>query len=146
MKKEDNNSKEKAFEYFKIHSTQRTTHFNYFIIGITALLAIIVDKELSNFQMVLIGAFISLLSLIFYYFDLRNKELIKMSESYLSQNSDSNNFFTYIESQTDLERSKYSFVRSIFRSHGQIYKILYLSVFSFGILLSIFALINQFSS
>lgn len=136
------NNEQVAFEYFKIHSTLRTTHFNYFLVGITALLATLVDEELSAVQITILGLFLSCLSLVFYYFDLRNKELIKISEDYLVSFNDKNsgNFFSFVEDETQSRRRSYPFIRRIFRSHGRVYKILYFSFFLTGVAFTIFGL------
>lgn len=140
------NNEQVAFEYFKIHSAQRTTHFNYFLVGVTALLATLVDEELSAVQITLLGLFLSCLSLVFYYFDLRNKELVKISEDYLAAFSGKNleNFFSFVENETQSRRKSYSFIRRIFRSHGRVYKILYFSFFFTGLAFVIFGLIKKF--
>ncbi|MEL6928780.1 MAG: hypothetical protein AAFO95_09105 [Cyanobacteria bacterium J06600_6] len=136
------NNEQVAFEYLKIHSALRTTHFNYFLVGVTALLATLVDEELSSVQTIILGLFLGSLSLIFYYFDLRNKELIKISEDYLISFDDKNsrNFFSFVEKETQARRKDYSFVRRKFRSHGRVYKILYFLFFSTGIALIIYGL------
>jgi Ca2+/Na+ antiporter len=135
-----------AFEYFKIYSAQRTTHFNYFLVGVTALLATLVDKELSTVQITVLGLFLSCLSTVFYYFDLRNKELIKISEDYLSNSKDGNseNFFSFVESETQLRRRDYSLIRRLFRSHGRVYEILYFSFFLTGVAFIVYGLIIFF--
>jgi Ca2+/Na+ antiporter len=139
------NNEQFAFDYYKIHSNLRITHFNYFLVGITALLTILVDEQLTAVQMMLLGLFLSSLSVLFYYFDLRNKELIKISEEYLSsfKNDNSDNFFSVIEQESKSRRQRYSLVRKIFRSHGRVYKVLYLLSFLAGVVFIVFGLVKM---
>ena len=76
-----------AWDYFQMHSTQRLTTFNFYIV----ISSVIVTALFSTFQKdyrvpylgILLGLLLSFFSFIFWKVDTRNKQLIKGAEDAL---------------------------------------------------------------
>ncbi len=77
---------QQACAYFYYHAEQRTTMINYFIAVFAACIALygslIADYSLAS---TLIAVFLLIVSVLFYYIDLRNRFDVKQSQNVISQ-------------------------------------------------------------
>ena len=75
---------DKAFSYFTYHAEQRTTMINFFIAVFGACVALygglIIESPIAC---ILISLFLLIVSIIFYFIDIRNKLDVKQSQSVL---------------------------------------------------------------
>lgn len=75
---------DKAFSYFTYHAEQRTTMINFFIAVFGACVALYGSLILqSPIACILISIFLFIVSIIFYFIDVRNKLDVKQSQSVL---------------------------------------------------------------
>lgn len=81
---EDKDFYDKAFSYFTYHAEQRTTMINFFIAVFGACVALYGSLIMkSPFACILISIFLLIVSIIFYFIDIRNKLDVKQSQSVL---------------------------------------------------------------
>lgn len=82
----DNDFYGQACAYFYYHAEQRTTMINYFIAVFGASIALY-GSLLSNYAWVsvLVSVFITIVSLIFFFIDLRNRFDVKQSQNVIEQ-------------------------------------------------------------
>lgn len=81
---EDKDFYDKAFSYFTYHAEQRTTMINFFIAVFGACVALYGSLIMqSPFACILISIFLLIVSIIFYFIDVRNKLDVKQSQSVL---------------------------------------------------------------
>lgn len=81
---DDKDFYDKAFSYFTYHAEQRTTMINFFIAVFGACVALYGSLIMqSPIACVLISIFLLIVSIIFYFIDVRNKLDVKQSQSVL---------------------------------------------------------------
>ncbi len=81
---EDKDFYDKAFSYFTYHAEQRTTMINFFIAVFGACVALYGSLIMqAPIACILISAFLLIVSIIFYFIDIRNKLDVKQSQSVL---------------------------------------------------------------
>ncbi len=81
---EDKDFYDKAFSYFTYHAEQRTTMINFFIAVFGACVALYGSLIMqAPIACILISAFLLVVSIIFYFIDIRNKLDVKQSQSVL---------------------------------------------------------------
>jgi hypothetical protein len=149
-RKERSKALDISWDYFKLLAQQRVTHFNLFIIIICAFSAVIISNIHSdivgNSIALLLSFFQIFLCFIFYKIDIRNKYLIKHTESTIKNiertYGDTNNqIFLQEEYATLLLRENQKTKVLLFKqlSTSQLYKLFYVAVFITGTLESLFS-------
>lgn len=125
-----------AYDYFKLLAQQRVTHFNLFIVLVGAVTAILVTNISTDVKGNSVAAVLSLLQIllcfIFHKLDLRNKFLIKHTESVIkgietTYTDERHKIFLLEETRTqtlrEAEKHKVYFGRQL--STSQLYNLFY---------------------
>lgn len=125
---------EHAWKYFELHSSQRTTLFNYFLFIIAGLGAGIGATFQASNDLLYIGTFLSifvvLVSIVFWKLDQRTSFLVKQSESILKtleNNSDSAIGIFINENANLIEENKNRNYFSKILTYGAVFR------FTFGV-------------
>lgn len=82
----DETALEYGFKWFEFHAQQRTTTFNFYLIiysGLAAAISFLL-KEKIQFGSILFSLMMIGISILFWQLDVRNRQLIKIGESILS--------------------------------------------------------------
>lgn len=128
---------EMSFDYFKLLAKQRVTHFNLFIVFIGAITTVLVSQINTNITGIIIACTLSFIQVflcfIFYKIDIRNKYLIKHTESIIKSiegnySNINHQIFLSEEKSTNhlrmVEGGRIYFARQL--STSQLYKLFYL--------------------
>jgi hypothetical protein len=87
QKKQDDDLRKQAWQYFHMHAAQRLTTFNYYVVMSSVITTGIFAASLKDYPIVggtlLLGIVLILLSITFWKLDKRNRELIKNAEAAL---------------------------------------------------------------
>lgn len=127
---------EMAFDYFKLLAQQRVTHFNLFIVFMGVITTVLVSLMHTDVKGNIIACTLSFIQIflcfIFHKIDLRNKYLIKHTESVIKSiecnyKDKNHQIFLFEEHKTNelrlAERKKIYFARQL--STSQLYKMFY---------------------
>ena len=138
-----------SWNYFQQHAQQRISYFNFFVVFSTILTAALVSTFQSNFQAPFLGIAIGLVesfvAFIFLKIDTRNRFLTQNAENVIQRieadydktGNKSYNLFTNEELETQKLKLKNKKMFFLYRhlTHGDSYKIIYITFFFIGIVM-----------
>lgn len=143
---------EHAWKYFEIHSQQRITIFNYFLIVMAGCGAgfglILQSSQKLSVLAILLSFFIIIVSCIFWKLDQRTSFMVKNSEKVLKNLEKEFDPRFHIFESEDLEFASFNQSKNIFTmliTYGSLFRIIFVLTILTGVVSSIFSILWHFN-